>query len=166
MNTVVQLIAARRKDGHEIWLAGGASEDQVAALERALGLSLPPTYSNFLKMFGALSLDDHHVSGIVGNNAVKEQGGNVLWDTSRFRKEKEFPAGLIVIGKHEDGAYCLDSSRGSADQEFPVVNFEYGSIQHEKPVARNFLEWLIRFRLYGEQGVASPNNSLERTRER
>jgi len=147
---VVQLIAARREEGCEIWLAGGASEEQVAALERAFGLSLPPTYSRFLKMFGAISLDDHHVSGIVENDALKEQGGSVLWDTACFRKEEGFPAGFIVIGKHEDGAYCLDSNRRSADHEFPVINFEFGSIQHAKPVAKNFHDWLIRFRLYGE----------------
>jgi hypothetical protein len=50
-----------------------------------------------------------------------------------------------VIQRHEDGAYCLDSARAEGGGEWPVVNFEFGPVQHDEPVARSFEEWLLEF---------------------
>lgn len=150
MIRVPQLIAARELDGYEVWIGGGASRDQVILLERALGVSLPPSYVSFLTEYGCIGVGDSFVSGIIENNALDETGGSAYGDTLEFRTHDEFPDGLIVIGKHEDGAYCLDTTREAADREYPVVNFEFGSVQHERPVASNFLEWLIGFQLGGE----------------
>ena len=55
--------------------------------------------------------------------------------------------GLLVVGPHEDGAYCLDLNQHRPDGECPVVNFESQSVQHNKPVANTFEEWLVEFRL-------------------
>jgi hypothetical protein len=83
-----------------------------------------------------------------------------------FRRHDSFPRGFVVIGKHEDGAYCLDTTRQTTDRENPVVNFEFGSIQHESPIASSFKDWLIQFHLGGEHVPVSPDTSLKRTRER
>jgi hypothetical protein len=147
MSLVADLIAARRREGNEIWIAGAASVDQVAALERALELSLPPAYVAFLRTYGALGIGDSFVSGIVANNALDATSGSAYGDTLQFQGQKGFPARFIVVGKHEDGAYCLDMNRRAQDSECPIVNFEFGSLQHDKPVASNFEQWLIQFRL-------------------
>ena len=149
MDRVPQLIADREREGYEVWIGGGASPDQVIALERALGVSLPPSYVTFLTTYGSLGIGDSFVSGIIDNNALDEAGGSTYGDTLEFRTHDEFPSGLIVIGKHEDGAYCLDPAREATDREYPVVNFEFGSVQHQRPVASNFLEWLVGFQLGG-----------------
>jgi hypothetical protein len=65
MDRVSQLIAARQQEGYELWVAGGAPDEQVATLERALGVSLPPSYVTFLTVYGAIGVDDNFVSGIV-----------------------------------------------------------------------------------------------------
>lgn len=147
MSAVAGLIAARRLEGSEVWIAGAASADQVAVLERTLELSLPLSYVRFLTTYGAMGVGDNFISGIVANNALDATGGSVYGDTLEFQRQKDFPARLVVVGKHEDGAYCLDMNRRTRDGECLVVNFEFGSVQHEKPVAGNFEEWLIQFRL-------------------
>jgi len=149
MTDIASLIAERRQEGREVWISGGASSEQVASLERALGISLPPSYATFLTSYGALGVDDSFVSGILDNDALDQSGGSVLGDTLRFRAHNEFPSSFIVIGKHEDGAYCLDTARQSKEREYPIVNFEFGSIQHASPVAQNFDEWLVLFQLEG-----------------
>jgi SMI1-KNR4 cell-wall len=149
MTDVANLIATREKEGHDVWIAGGASIEQVATLEPSFGVSLPPSYVAFLRSYGALGLGDSFVSGINNNDALDQTGGSVFGDTVEFRTHDEFRPGLIVIGKHEDGAYCLDTKRRSSEHEYPVVNFEFGSIQHGSPVATTFEDWLIRFFLGG-----------------
>jgi hypothetical protein len=145
MPDISSLIAERQQEGHDVWIPGGASGDQLVALEQALGLSLPPSYAAFLTRYGALGLGDSFVSGIIDNDALDQSGGSVLGDTLRFRTHLAFPRGLVVIGKHEDGAFCLDTTRQASDREYPVVNFEFGSTQHASPVAANFEDWLIHF---------------------
>jgi len=146
---VQELIEAREKEGYPIWIAGGASNDEVIRLEKALGLLLPPSYVAFLTAYGAIGVGDSFVSGIVESDALHEGGSSAYGDTLALRARQGFPSNLIVIGKHEDGAYCLDTARHNADREYPVVNFEFGSIQHHQPVAISFQDWLIRFQLYG-----------------
>jgi len=166
MTDIASLIAERKKEGYEVWIAGGATSDQLAALESALGISLPPSYATFLSIYGALGLGDRFVSGILGNDALDQSGGSVLGDTLEFQRHNEFPRGFVVINKHEDGAFCLDTNHQSQEREYAVVNFEFGSIQHATPVSLSFHDWLVGFYLYGDDTPVSLNTSLERTRER
>ena len=166
MNAVPKLIAALEQEGIEVWVEGGASNDQVMALERALGVSMPPSYVSFLTSYGAIGIGDSFVSGIIDGDALSQAGSSTFGDTLQFRAHSAFPPGLLVIGKHEDGAYCLDTNRQSGDGEYAVVNFEFGSIQHRTPVSPSFADWLIRFQLRGSNDGSSPNTSLEHRRGR
>jgi hypothetical protein len=166
MTDIARLIAACKRKDLEVWIAGGASEEQVSVLEGALGVSLPPSYFDFLTSYGALGVGDSFVSGIINNDALDRTGGSVLGDTLEFREFDNFPPGFVVVGKHEDGAYCLDANRQTANREYPVVNFEFASIQHGLPVAPSFGVWLIQFYLGGEGMPMSPDTSPERTRGR
>ena len=85
MTDIASLIAERKKEGYEVWIAGGATSDQLAALESALGISLPPSYATFLSIYGALGLGDRFVSGILDNDALDQSGGSVLGDTLDFQ---------------------------------------------------------------------------------
>lgn len=160
-----QLIAALEQEGVDIWVEGGASKDQVMALERALAVSMPPSYVAFLTTYGAIGIGDSFVSGIIDGDALSQAGSSAYGDTLRFRARGAFPAGYLVIGKHGDGGYCLDTTVQSSDGECPVVNFEFGSTQHRVAVAPSFEDWLVRFQLRGSNSAPSPNKSLERTRQ-
>ena len=106
--------------------------------------TLPSSYKDFLQNYGAIGISDFFVSGVINDNAEKASGGNIINDTNTLR-ENGAPDSLIVISMHEDGAYCLDYSKITPSGDIPVVNFEFGSIQHETPVAQNFSKWLKDF---------------------
>jgi hypothetical protein len=130
--------------GRNMYAAGAASSDQVLALSNGLGVPLPPSYIAFLERFGAVGLGATFISGILDNDALKDTKGSAFSDTRRFRASTGFPTGFIVISEHEDGAYCLDTARTRHDGECPVVNYEFGSVQHSHVLSRTFDDWVAR----------------------
>lgn len=152
MAKVSEYISALQSKEADLWLAGASTDDQIARIEDRLGIELPASYRTFLKEFGGLEINGMAVSGIIENNAHDESGGSVVGDTLELRTTQALPRSLLAISMHEDGAYCLDSSRPSESGEYPVVNFEHGSLQHQKPLAASFEEWLIKWILEPEVG--------------
>ena len=144
-STIEQLVARLQENEDEFWRSVPASQASIAVVEQRLGVTLPPSYKRFLTEYGAMAVCDDCITGIIDDEPDTEVGGNILSDTSVFREEESFPSGFVVICKHEDGAYCLDFSRVTPSGEVPVVNFEFGSIQHEVPVSKNFREWFLDF---------------------
>jgi hypothetical protein len=55
MKTVREKLQAATAAGKDAWTAGGADEAQIQALERSLGVRLPPSYRRFLALMGALN---------------------------------------------------------------------------------------------------------------
>ena len=145
--SVDELIASLRTRGHNVDSSIPASPDAIHQIELAIQRALPPSYRRFLETHGALFIYDSGVSGVWDGNRVDLTGGTVLNDTTVLQSEGGLPEGLLAVGVHEDGAYCLDFNRQRPDGECPIVNFERGSIQHNRPVAATFEEWLIEFRL-------------------
>lgn len=147
MKTVDELFASFRRNGADVWIAGGATSADVATLESALRITLPPSYATFLRTYGAASIGDQAVSGIIDSAPLDESGGSAFGDTKRFRESSTFPPSFVVISEHEDGAYCIDTTHFTVEGECAVVNFEFGSVQHKVPVADTFLDWLAWFYL-------------------
>lgn len=137
-------INAIRAAGHQVWCAGPCSEESVRALESALGLSLPPSYRQFLLDNGAIAIYDSTISGIIDGNPTDTSGGSLYGDTLRFRREHNLPGHLLVLQPDEDAPYCLDSSSVTGSGEFLVVCFELAS-RHSGLVSSSFSEWLERF---------------------
>ena len=145
--SVDEFVVSLRAKGHSVDVSIPASADAIRRIELAIGCELPPSYRSFLQTYGALSIYDNHVSGVWDGSEVDGTAGTVLGDTNVLRADGALPAGFVVVGVHEDGAYCLDFNHQGPDRECPVVNFERGSVQHERPVGATFEEWLIEFRL-------------------
>lgn len=152
MKTIDTRLASIRQGGADVWIAGGATSADVEMLESALRTQLPPSYVLFLRTYGAFFIGDRAVSGIIESSPLSEGGGSTFGDTMRFRESPNFPPSFIVISEHEDGAYCIDTTRVTAEGECVVVNFEFGAEQHKVPVADNFLDWLMRFYLGSSRG--------------
>jgi hypothetical protein len=146
---ITNLIAKVRSRGHDVWEAGAASPDAVRKIEEAVGTALPPSYVSFLLSHGSISIYDMVVSGVTAGDHIRDGRGTALSDTETLRSASALPAGFLVIGPHEDGGYCLDLRRRRSDAECPVVNYEMGSIQHEKSVADTFEDWIVEFCLRG-----------------
>jgi hypothetical protein len=142
---IAKLITKIKARGHDLWEAGPATPDAIRKIEEAIGAALPPSYVSFLLSHGSLSMYDNVVSGVTDGDRISDERGTVLGDTETLRSKGGLPAGFLVIGLHEDGGYCLDLRHRRSDGECPVVNYEMGSVQHEKPVAGTFEEWIIEF---------------------
>jgi hypothetical protein len=142
---ISNLIAKARSQGHDIWESGAATPDAVREIEEVVGTALPPSYVSFLLSHGSIAINDTVVSGVTGGDHIRDGCGTALGDTEALRSVDALPAGFLVVGPHEDGGYCLDLHRRRSDGECPVVNFEIGSTQHDKPVADTFEDWIVEF---------------------
>lgn len=145
MEAIDKLIEKARGSGTDVWIAGPATTADINAVECALQVEFPPSYREFLANYGAMSFGDSAVSGITDEGVLVGNGGSVHFDTLRLRAEAGLPVQLVVVGVHEDWAYCLDTSRRMLGGECSVVNFEYHSNQRDAPIAADFQQWLVRF---------------------
>ncbi|MBM4072578.1 MAG: SMI1/KNR4 family protein [Planctomycetes bacterium] len=145
-----ELLDRIRGSGREIWVAGPQPAPALAALEQALGVKLPPSYRDFVVRFGALTMQDSAVSGIMDEDAVNEGFGWLYGDTLRCRQEFGLPEHLLVVQPDEGAPYCLDTRRPDASGEMPVVCYELHS-GHERKIADDFASWLENWFFDGVQ---------------
>ena len=131
----------------------GVNPEVIVALENAFGGWLPNSYKEFLAVFGWLGRGDAFISGITEKSNLRFGRGDALFDTEILRAEGGLPDGLVVIQKHDDGAYCLDLNT-RFDNECAVVNFEHGW-NKGIVVARTFTEWMVTFYLHPDD-LGSP----------
>jgi hypothetical protein len=128
----------------DAWVAGGANPDQIAALEVALQVTLPPSYRLFLASAGAAAIGDNSVSGVIGGDPLSLDGGSLFGDTALARQEQRLPAHLLVIQPDGDAPYCIDTSAASVGGENSIVCYEsFNSVATR--VAGSFDEWFSTF---------------------
>lgn len=128
----------------DAWVAGGANPKQIAALEAALQVALPPGYRLFLASAGAAAIGDNFISGIIGGDPLSLDGGSLFGDTVNAREEQQLPAYLLVIQSDGDAPYCIDTSAAPVLGEAPIVCYEsFNSVATR--VAGSFDEWFSTF---------------------
>jgi hypothetical protein len=142
---IKNLIAKAKSQGHPVSVGTPGSTIAITKLEEFAEGQMPPSFLAFLQTYGSLEVYDHWVAGVLPQDTAELCAGTVVADTELLRSESELPRGFLVVGVHEDGAYCIDLNRRRSDGECPVVNFERGTVQHEKPVAETFDDWLVNF---------------------
>lgn len=125
-------------------MAGAQTEEVVAGLEQALGVTMPPSYRQFLLRYGGLGIGDSFISGIVEDNPLDEGMGSLFGDTQRFRQDYGLPEHLLVVQADEDAPYCLDTSHPGPGGEYPLVSFELHS-QQASSLAPTFGQWLTEW---------------------
>jgi hypothetical protein len=54
-------------DDPRLWKSRPAGDEEIREAEKALGVSFPPSYRAFLSLYGAMSVGDVTISGIVDN---------------------------------------------------------------------------------------------------
>jgi hypothetical protein len=142
MQSVEKLISSI--DDPRFWKSKPARNEEIRAAEAALGVSFPPSYRAFLSLYGAVSIVDSTISGIVNNAPLDQGGGSVVFDTMTFRKETRLPEHYVVIQPDEDAPYCLDTRNTDGAGEMVVVCYELHT-EHAGVVATSFVDWLGRF---------------------
>ena len=108
-------------------IAGPASEGAIEAAEQALGCAFPPSYRQFLKRFGAITIPTHLglVHSFVGLDPEEGYKG-VVERTLGARVEKRLANHLVVIGMGADFQewFCLDLDDTDDAGEHPIVLFD------------------------------------------
>jgi len=141
LDEIESLIARIQANGDEVWIAGPQSDEAISALERAMGVPMPPSYRSFLRRYGGLGVFDSYISGII-DNAIGGGAGRLLDDTERFRRDYGLPPHLLVVQKDHDAPYCLDCQMPDARGEYPLVCYELHSGCQTRLNA-SFGEWLL-----------------------
>ena len=111
-----------------------ASDDDIVAAEVALGCVFPPSYREFLRHFGGLSMPIHlgvvhHFVGLGAQRPVEPpplEIHGVVEQTLAARAQKHLGVHLVVVGM---GAgyqewFCLDTEHPGESGEFPIRMFD------------------------------------------
>jgi hypothetical protein len=144
MDAIDQYIETLTRTNDEFAVSGAQTSENIAALERALSLALPPSYRSFVQRFGAVANGDDGISGIWNANPTLPNEGSAYGDTTRCRQQHGLPAHFIVIGPDDEAPYCLDTSKQCSDGECPVVCYELRR-HHASPVAASFHDFIVEW---------------------
>jgi cell wall assembly regulator SMI1 len=122
----------------------GATFQEMANVEDALGVTLPQTYKDFLRRYGWARFSHHELYG-VGLDVPKhlQLARNTL--SERHEMGPPLPPSLIPV--MNDGAgnhYCLETSQ-LVKGECPVVFWDHELGRDQEPVAvsSTFEDWLL-----------------------
>ena len=88
---------------------GPASEQDVADVERRLGVTLPPPYRTWLRATGGGTLSDYtEIPGTDGNGLIDQfETIDDLVDTQDFEPNKLIPPGHLVIAAGSGGSLTI-----------------------------------------------------------
>jgi cell wall assembly regulator SMI1 len=124
----------------------GASPDDIAEVEKQLGVRLPASYRDFLGTYGWARFAFNEFYGI-GADVPPHLQLSTNTIAERTAMQPPMPHSLIPV--LNDGAgnhYCLATNQIS-DGECPVVFWDHdnGPDQETTKEGRSFGEWLIKF---------------------
>ncbi len=129
---VAELLAGKRKPGQA---SCPVSDVEIDAVERELGIELPPSYRGFLKLCG---------TGRVGTVDVFGLPRNDLWGDivlmNQLGDSQTFPRYLKFACDWTGRTYYFDTSAKAPDAEWPVVVLDQYGPAHQ--LACNFLDFL------------------------
>jgi hypothetical protein len=143
MSRIEEFIDAARASGAEVWVSGPAKPEEVELLESRLGFALPESYRSFLCTYGAISVHESQVTGIIENDPLSMAGSSLFGETERSQTEQGLPPGLLVVQPDLEAPYCLSAKVGSTE-EVPVVCFQVNT-RSTRQIATSFEDWLERF---------------------
>jgi hypothetical protein len=121
-------------------LAGPASDIEIDAAERELGVEFPRSYKAFLRCFGAARIQSLDLFGLSRNR---------LWGDVVLMNQlmvPPLPPPCVMVGRDDKNrVYCLDTSSRDAEGEYPVLVFHKRGAGVR--VAPTFLAFLVRLSL-------------------
>ncbi len=96
----------------------------VRAAEKALGLTLPPTYRRFALELGAGNMGCAEIYGVIDADFERSSVPDAIWATLRAREEDSLPADLVILNEEDGELTCLQVRPG--DEEGPVIRLYAG----------------------------------------
>lgn len=128
------------------FMGPAASNRQIIAFEKILGITFPETYKLFLREFGVLDFNGLEFYGITLNGINADSIPCVLFATKDAQKKGEISNEMILVQESGDGyVYCIDWSIVNKNGEPAVVEvpLSYRDTGEKSVVSDNFGEFLI-----------------------
>lgn len=123
---------------------GPKSEELVRSAEAALGLTLPPTYREFVRRLGCGDISGEEFYGIIKDDFEKSSVPNGIWLTLNERKVANLPESIIIVADNGVGGwYAIDTSKKNTDGDSPVVDW-WPNNQPSQVVAEDFGVFLLQ----------------------
>lgn len=106
----------------DLFVGGPHQEAEVAAAEKALGVTLPESYRAFLLNWGNIALGNIEYYGLTKSSDFDSAGvPNVVWFTQRKRLQVGLPDALVVFQNDNDEVYyCINTELETRDK-YPIV---------------------------------------------
>ena len=143
MDEIAILLARFRDLEPETYIYGPADENVIAELEATFGRSMPPSYRAYLARFGAISILDNSLSGII--DGMIDLGRGWAWTDTRYARDWcKLPEHYLVVEPDSDGFVCQDFSRTRADGECPVIYHIPFRTTPFNELGESYGEWLRR----------------------
>jgi hypothetical protein len=152
-------------------IAGGATDEAIAAAEDALACRFPPSYRSFLSRIGSLTLPQRAstIQQFVGLGG--DESKSVVTRTQHAWLENRLGRTLVIVGLGAEPGewFCLDVDRPDAAGECPVMLFDARDNQLDQQFYDDFGSMLcevLRFVLETLAEAAEPELAAGTTDER
>lgn len=141
----MDLLASEEAEELSVFKLDGASPEQVAELERLLGLPMPESYRTMLLECGILMFSPHSISGIGKNGVIGSNAGSVHWRTMKGREDGELSEQMIYIMNAGYGPhFVLDCGQPGAGGEASVFEIHPAGYRHgSDKLAESFGDFLL-----------------------
>lgn len=128
----------------DAFVAGGQSEEMVAAAEEKLGVEFPPTFREYLMRWGNLSFGAYEYYGLTRNADFENASvPNCVWFTLRKRIQVGLPQSLIVFRNNNDEEYiCIDTNRALDGGERGIAIWDNVHKSTSCSLDLNFIDYL------------------------
>jgi hypothetical protein len=145
IDRVEKVLNRLRTAGETLVFAGPQGDDAIRKAENALRVSLPPSYVQFLRHYGAGGVSAALLSGIHDNDISLGDRGNVCADTVRNRSSIGLAEHYVVIYNPDDErVWCLDCARRESNGECPVVAIDVFGRKKPRDLAQDFAAFFLK----------------------
>jgi hypothetical protein len=138
-------VQAALRRPHCVLAREGATEGQVAAAERELGITLPPSYRTFLLRHNGGVMNGCEFLCLM-DSPYNQSHPDLVWTNRRNWERYAWARGRLEVIAHDEWVDFIELSQARADGECPIVVREHSG--EEEVVAQDFpgfLEKLARF---------------------
>jgi hypothetical protein len=119
----------------------------VTSAERALGVTFPPTYREFVLRYGCGGFHGCEFYGIINDDFVNSGVPDAIWLTLDERRVSKAPMTYVIVGSTGNGAwYAIDLARKTAEGDSPIVEWWPGLPDAEgngRVIAEDFGAFLL-----------------------
>lgn len=134
-----------KENSDECFAGSGANLEIIKEFEKAMGVSFPQSYVEFLKIFGTLIFVGEEFYGITPKGLNSKSAPCVFFITKKLQSRGDASHNMVVVGVSGDGSsFCIDYDVEGDDGEPAIVEvgLDYKRTKNKKLISNSFGEFL------------------------